>query len=146
MKHFLSYLQWNQRGAIAVEAALLMALTVLLLPTMVDLAGIANASMHLRGAVRVGTEYAVLHPTDTSGITSAIQRAGNYSSSNVTVTTSSSCECSGVSATCGTTCSGGVTQTKYLTINTVRTLTVSSRLLSSNGNYSITRSTTVRTQ
>ena len=130
-----------------VEFGLVMAIFMICLPVMIDFVNSINASIRLSGAIRVGQQYAMLHPSDTSGIETAVKSATNLTASNLTVTTTEACECSGVSAYCGVACSGGASQAKYLTISTQYQMSSSFGERYFGGNpYNINKQITIRPQ
>jgi Flp pilus assembly protein TadG len=103
-------------GAITVEFALIATSAMVLMPLIWDLALVTSSSMALSGSMRAGIQYAMSRPSDNTGIGQVIESASGFAVGSVTVTTNQSCECAGLIATCGTTCSGGGTPAMYDTI------------------------------
>ena len=104
------------RGVVTLEFALIALTVIASMPLLWDLSSVANSSTALSGALRAGVQYALTEPTDSAGIINTIQTASSLPANSVTATVAQVCHCSGTVATCGSTCSGGVTQDMYLTI------------------------------
>ena len=90
-------------GAAAAEFAVTLPILVLIIVGVVDYGQAVNASTKLYSAARAGAQYALYHPGDSSGITSAAQNAVN--DSNVTVSstacsTTTTYNCTGMVCTC----------------------------------------------
>ena len=108
----------NNAGVAAVEFGLIMAFMGLLIPSLIDMTNLANAYMRMTNALDAGVRYAYENPTDTTGIQNVIKNSSTLTSAYFTVTPTTSCECGTTAASCGSTCSGGATQSEYLTITT----------------------------
>ena len=75
-------------------------------------------SAMLQGA-RAGAQYGILDTSDAAKVNTTAQNATGLT--GVTATTTWFCECvSGTSVACTTTCSGGVTIKRYVTVSTAK--------------------------
>lgn len=95
------------RGAAALEFAVMAAAVMAMTPLVFDLATVISSSMSLSGSMRSGVQYALSHPADNTGVANVIQTASGFAANSVTVSINQSCQCFGVTATCGQTCTGG---------------------------------------
>ncbi len=107
----------TERGAAAVEFALIIPFIL------AALLGIANYGlavydkMELVGAARAGAQQAILDRTDTTAIKNAVVNSSNLGLTTANVTTTESCLCSdGTGITCGATCGDGDPNHYYMTI------------------------------
>lgn len=105
----------KKEGVAGIEMALCFTLLLAFLLPMVDVAQITYTAIRLNSAVRIGAQYAMSYPTDTSGIQSVITQATNLPSASVTADVSTSCECDGVSASCAASCAG--TLANFVTVS-----------------------------
>jgi Flp pilus assembly protein TadG len=106
-----------ERGAIAVELAVIMSLLTTLVIGVLEYAQAIHQSIALEHAARAGAEYALRFPNDTNGIQAAVANAGTVDSANLTVTTTQFCECpNGTSIDCAGTCTGSVLPNQYVQI------------------------------
>ncbi len=110
MQHFR-----NCAGSATVEFALIATSVIAVLPLIWDIANVTNGSMALNGGLRAGMQYALTSPSDSAGIAQVTQTASGFSS-GVSTTSPQTCTCSGQSVACGSTCAGGGTPAKYVTI------------------------------
>jgi len=136
------------RGASAVELAIIASFLVILLLNVFDIGLYMFHKMEVTSSARAGAQYALVDMTNATPalITSVVQNATNLTGLNVTVT-DDSCGCSdgGNLFTCGTsTCGGGTTGRiqHYTQINADYTHT----WIFYPGTISIIASNTIRTQ
>ncbi|MEO5337543.1 MAG: pilus assembly protein [Magnetospirillum sp. WYHS-4] len=109
----------NERGASAVEFALLAPTLLVVAMGVIDLGLGMFHKMELAGAARAGAQYAILKGYSSSTIQTVVQGSTNLT--GITVVSSRSCECSNGSTPSGTapscTCSGsGVTVQKFISV------------------------------
>jgi Flp pilus assembly protein TadG len=117
-----SRLTEHSGGNIIIEFALALPIIFLLLAGMLDLGryGLQKSAM-LQGA-REGAQYGVIAYTDSTNINTTAQNATGLT--GVTATNSVFCECvSGTTISCTSTCSGGTSPRRYITVTTSRTFT-----------------------
>lgn len=109
--------QGDRRGNVLIEFAAIAGLLALILVATIDLTLAAHASASLKSAARVGAEYALVHPSDQTGIANAVTRALSIDPSAVTVTSAKTCECdNGSSITCGIVCTTGEGNRIFVTV------------------------------
>jgi Flp pilus assembly protein TadG len=65
----------DQRGVAAAEFALIAPVVITLLLGGIDIATLVQIRLQLQGALRAGGQYALAFPTQTGGITAAVQQA-----------------------------------------------------------------------
>ena len=109
-------------GNILIEFALALPIIFLLLAGMLDLGryGLQKSAM-LQGA-REGAQYGIIAYTDSANINTTAQNATGLT--GVTATNSVFCECvSGTAVSCTSTCSGGGSPRRYITVTTTKTFT-----------------------
>ena len=109
-------------GNILIEFALALPIIFLLLAGMLDLGryGLQKSAM-LQGS-REGAQYGVIAYTDSANINTTAQNATGLT--GVTATNSVFCECvSGTTVSCTSTCSGGTSPRRYITVTTTKTFT-----------------------
>jgi Flp pilus assembly protein TadG len=109
----------DRRGNLMLEFALALPILFLLLVGLLDLGrfGLQKSAM-LQGA-REGAQYGIVAPDDTANIQATAQNATGLT--GVTATASTFCECvSGTAVSCTSTCSGGATIKKYVTVTATR--------------------------
>jgi Flp pilus assembly protein TadG len=109
-------------GNVLIEFALALPIIFLLLAGMLDLGryGLQKSAM-LQGA-REGAQYGVIAYTDTANINTTAQNATGLT--GVTATNSVFCECvSGTTVSCTSTCTGGTSPRRYITVSTTKTFT-----------------------
>lgn len=107
----------SARGSVAVELGLLAPVAAVMLVGMFEFTGAYEQGMDLATAARAGAQYAIIYPTDTTGIQNAVIDSGAISPTNLTVTVKQFCECpDGTSITCTSTCSGGVQNDVYMQV------------------------------
>jgi Flp pilus assembly protein TadG len=110
-------LQVDRRGNLIIEFALALPILFLLLVGLLDLGRFSLQKSALLQGAREGAQYGIIAPSDTANINSTAQNATGLS--GVTATNNVFCECSsapGTSTSCSTTCSGGATLKKYITV------------------------------
>ena len=127
----------DRRGNLIIEMAFALPLILLLLIGLLDLGrlGLQKSAM-LQGA-RAGAQYGMTAPDEIDNINSTAQSATGLT--GVTATTTPFCECvSGTVVDCGTTCTGGQTKKKYITVSTTRSFSsVLGRATINLGSYAI---------
>ena len=109
-------------GNVLIEFAFALPIVFLLLAGMLDLGryGLQKSAM-LQGA-REGAQYGIIAYTDSANINTTAQNATGLT--GVTATNSVFCECvSGTAVSCTSTCSGGGSPRRYITVTTTRTFT-----------------------
>lgn len=137
----------NCAGAAAVEMALIAASIFILAPFLFDLSLVVSNFMSLDGSLRAGVQLALVQPSNTNGIAQTIQTASGFPANSVTVQTTQFCECSAVSATCGTACADGSNPYKYITITASYSVPTTLSYPGYPANkFPISRATTVRIQ
>jgi Flp pilus assembly protein TadG len=135
----------NQTGATTVEFALVAVSFIFLIPVAVDIATVINKSITLSSSVRAGIQYAINNPNDNSGITQVIKTASGFPSTDVSVTVTQFCQCSGVSSTCGSVCSSGAMANTYDTITANYSVPIILPYANyPNNSYDITKSASVQ--
>ena len=70
---------FGANGGVAAEFAIVAPIIILLATGIADFGMLASDSTALTAAVRIGAEYARLHPTDTVGIQNSMQSSTNFS-------------------------------------------------------------------
>ncbi|TMJ26177.1 MAG: hypothetical protein E6G95_14275 [Alphaproteobacteria bacterium] len=107
------------RGNLMLEFALALPILFLLLVGLLDLGrfGLQKSAM-LQGA-REGAQYGIVAPDETANIQTTAQNATGMTGVNATASTF--CECvSGTAVSCTSTCTGGATLKKYVTVTATR--------------------------
>lgn len=98
----------DDRGASAVEFAMIAPVMVIMLTGLLDYALAALHRMELESAARSGAQYAMIDSSDTSVIETTVQNSTNLDVADMTVTITEFCECSdGSSVDCSGTCVSG---------------------------------------
>ena len=106
----------NKHGAISVELALIASAVFLSALPLTDIITRVYNSQQLASAVRASMQYAMTNPDDSAGIESVAQsNAGSLDTDEMTVTTTETCECNGITQTCGDSCAYG--EQTYLTVS-----------------------------
>jgi Flp pilus assembly protein TadG len=106
----------DRSGNVMLEFALALPLLALMMVGLIDLGtyGVQKSAM-LQGA-RAGAQYGILDYSDAAKVNTTAQNASGLS--GVTASTIWFCECvSGTTVTCTTTCSGGATLKRYVTVS-----------------------------
>ena len=110
-----------QDGVASIELAFAATLLTILLLGMIEYASAIHQSVQLQQAARVGAEFAVKYPADSTGIEQAVANATDDNSGNLTVTVTQFCECpDGTSADCTGTCAGGVAPDTFVKVALVQ--------------------------
>jgi Flp pilus assembly protein TadG len=80
-QHRRQYMRWFCRcdGSVAAEFVLVAPVIFVITAGIVDFGLLTAKATALAGAVRIGSEYARLHPADTTGIQNAMQNSMNFS-------------------------------------------------------------------
>src|ERR1041384_3924138 len=94
--HRLFALGKDRSGAVTVEFAVVSIAVMVFLPLIWDLTSVISSTMALNGSMRAGIQFALSNPNDSTGITQVIKTASGLNTSTLTVSTSQSCNCSGV--------------------------------------------------
>jgi Flp pilus assembly protein TadG len=119
LARFSRRLAADRRGNLMIEFALALPILFLLLVGLLDLGRFSlQKSAMLQGA-REGAQYGIMAPTESSNINTTAQNATGLT--GVTASNNVFCECSsaaGTAVACTTTCSGGATLKKYITVTT----------------------------
>ena len=119
LHRLLRRLRSDHRGNVMLEFALALPILFLLLVGLLDLGRYSlQKSAMLQGA-REGAQYGILSPDDSTNINSTAQNATGLT--GVTASNNVFCECSSAAGTavlCTTTCTGGATLKKYITVTT----------------------------
>jgi Flp pilus assembly protein TadG len=117
----LRALRADERGAFAIEHALIVPFLLLLLSGAIDIGYALNQSSSLSGAARAGAQYAMRFPSDADGIKQVVQKAVSYDPDSLTISSKLSCECEdGTAAACTDTC-GGTAPFSYVTVSVSKT-------------------------
>ncbi|MPZ32156.1 MAG: hypothetical protein GEV13_14365 [Rhodospirillales bacterium] len=106
----------DRSGNVMIEFALALPILMLLIVGLLDLGNYSlQKSAMLQGA-RAGAQYGILAPTEETNVNTTAQTATGLT--GVTATNTVFCECvSGTTVACTTTCSGGATIKRYVTVN-----------------------------
>ena len=143
--------QRDERGASAIEFAVIASFLSIILLYAVDVANFMYRQMQVTGAVRAGAQYALVNPNNLTDalVTAVVTNAGPLTGLTVTTDLTDNCGCSdGTKFLCSsvTTCSGGTTGRiqRYATINASYTYTWIFQAV--NSTTDITATATVRTQ
>lgn len=149
ISHLLKTFQRDERGASAIEFAMIASFLSIILLNAVDISNYMYRQMQITGAVRAGAQYALVNPSNlTDALVSAVvTNAGTLTGLVVTTDLTDNCGCSdGTKFLCSsvTTCSGATTGRvqRYATINASYTHT----WIFYPGDATITATATVRTQ
>jgi len=114
----LKGLRRSERGAAAVEFALLIPIISAVLLGLVNYGLAMFDKMELTSATRAGAQLALLDTSDTTAIKQAVVDSTNLSLTIANVTTSQACECAdGSAVTCGDPCGDGSANRYYFTVN-----------------------------
>jgi Flp pilus assembly protein TadG len=109
----------DRRGNSIVEFGLAMPILCLLLIGMLDLGKFGLQKMSLLHGAREGAQYGILAYSESTNINSTAVAATGLS--GVTGSNNVFCECvSGTTVSCGTTCAGGATLKRYITVTTTK--------------------------
>jgi Flp pilus assembly protein TadG len=109
----------DRSGNIMLEFALALPVLALLVVGLLDLGRYSlQKSAMLQGA-RAGAQYGILDYSSATNVNTTAQNATGLT--GVTASTSWFCECvSGTTVACTTTCSGGATIKRYVTVSTTK--------------------------
>ena len=109
----------DRSGNVILEFALALPVLTLLVVGLLDLGTYSlQKSAMLQGA-RAGAQYGILDYSDAAKVNTTAQNATGLT--GVTATTTWFCECvSGTTVACTTTCSGGATIKRYVTVSTAK--------------------------
>ena len=121
---FILRLRRDDGGNALVEFAFVSPVLILLLFSVIDFGSNIYGMLTLRSAARVGAEFAMSRPTDTSGIEAAVLGASDFGSASVLVTSSIFCECpDGTAHTCGGTCTAPGLERAYVRVRAQQAFT-----------------------
>ena len=125
LTHFIKGFARDQEGSALIEMAVFASVMVVLIPTMSIYADRINAQQKLNMGIRSGLQYMMANQSVSNDtLSDIVENSGMGSSTPITASASVACECSnGLSATCGTTCTGGAAPSKYLTVSASTTMT-----------------------
>jgi Flp pilus assembly protein TadG len=108
-------------GVAAIEFGIVVPILVLMVVAVVDIGMGFYRKMQVEDAAQAGAQWAVKNGFDANAITSAVTSATSAPSISVSPTPVQFCGCATGStistATCGTTCSGGVQAGTYTTVS-----------------------------
>ena len=110
----------GDRGAVAVELAMVAPIMILMLMGAIDFGGAIFERMRLESAARAGAQYALrttFSTEDVAGIEASVGQATGLDMEDVSVSAEISCECAGAAATCGQPCSGTAQPSTYVTVS-----------------------------
>ena len=117
VKKHLVRLAANRGGSLMVEFAVALPVLTLLVLGLVDLGRYSLQKSALLQGAREGAQYGSYSYGDTSAINTTAQNGSGLT--GVTANSSVFCECtSGVTVSCSSTCSGGATLKRYVTVTT----------------------------
>jgi Flp pilus assembly protein TadG len=125
LHRFLRRLRADRRGNLMLEFALAMPILFLMIVGLLDLGRFSLQKSALLQGAREGAQYGIIASTDSTNINSTAQNATGLT--GVTATNLVFCECvSGTTVACTTsgsptTCAGGATLKKYITVTTTAT-------------------------
>lgn len=120
-------LNLGRRGVVAIEFAVMGALLLLLLVGGVDLGIAFYEQMAVQTAAEAGAQYVTVNGFSVAGINNAVANSSTTTTTTITASPAPSqfCGCpgaGGISAiSCTSTCTGGVTPSKYVRIDTTAT-------------------------
>lgn len=110
----------DRAGNSLVEFTLAMPVMIILLVGLLDLARFGLEKSALLQGAREGAQYGLVAHTETANINTTAQNATGLS--GVTAVNSVFCECvAGTTVSCSTTCTGGNTLKRYITVTTSKT-------------------------
>lgn len=133
----------RDRGAAAVEFAIIAPILIAALTGIVDYGLAMYNKMELMGAVRAGAQVALIDYTDTTAIKQAVVDSTNAGITTADVTTTQFCECAdGSTITCGNTCADSSSNRYFMTISATQNYT----LMLLGTTIAIDASTTIRTR
>lgn len=117
----------GEAGSAAIEFGLFVPFFVILLTGVVELGFASFGAMQVYNAVEAGALYATKNGWNSAGISSAITNSSNTAGIAASPAPTQFCGCPALSgvitATCGTTCSGGGAVGEYIRINATLTRT-----------------------
>jgi Flp pilus assembly protein TadG len=116
--NFLNRFVQARDGNVLVEFGFI---AMLLMGTVVgalEFVAVMSQTTKISNAARAAVEHAMKDPAALTEITSVAVRSGNLNPGTLNVTVNTFCECPGVgSVPCGDTCTGGITNYSYVTVN-----------------------------
>ena len=94
LRYAIRFLRRHDKGAAAVEFALMVPVLMLVSVGVADFALIMNENMVLSNAANAGAHYALADSSLTEAqIEAVVEEAGNFNAANLTVTVNWRCEC-----------------------------------------------------
>jgi Flp pilus assembly protein TadG len=140
----------NTSGVAAIEFAVLGAVLCMMVVAVGDLGLGFYSNMQVQNSAQAGAQYAAVHGFNASSISNAVTSATSVTGITASPAPTQYCACvSGstmTTATCGTTCTGGMTAGTYVSVSAARSY---STLISYPGfpaTYSQAATSTVRIQ
>ncbi len=113
------HLAADRGGNVMIEFALGLPVLLILLVGLLDLGRYSLQKSAMAQGARAGAQYGMIAYADTASINATAQAATGLS--GVTASNTVFCECvSGTAVSCGTTCSGGATLKRYVTVTTTK--------------------------
>ncbi|HEV7265132.1 MAG TPA: TadE/TadG family type IV pilus assembly protein [Falsiroseomonas sp.] len=98
----------RRAGTATLEFAIVAPVLVAILVGLMDWGLAVESRLRLQTAARAGAQYAITSPTDTAGITAAVQAAAPDFASLSTSSTGIWCECGGTATACTNSCLAGM--------------------------------------
>lgn len=122
----LQFLQ-RQDGAAAIEFAIVGGVFCMILVVGVDISLGYYSSMQVQTASQMGAQYAAVHGFDATKISNAVTAATSTTGISTSPAPTQFCGCASAStittATCGTSCSDGMTAATYVQVTATRNYT-----------------------
>jgi len=117
----------GSRGVAAIEFAIIAPILVLLMVCTVDLGQGIYRKMQVQNAAQAGAQYAAVHGFTASSISAAVTNATTFSGISASPSPTQFCGCPSVtgvtSASCNSTCTGGISSGTYVTASAQATYT-----------------------
>ena len=105
-------------GNVLVEFGFIAMLLMATVVGAIEFTAVMSQTTKISNAARAAVEYAMKDPAAITEITNVAVRSGNLDPATLSVAVNTFCECPGVgSVPCGDTCSGGITNYSYVTVN-----------------------------
>ena len=108
----------DNRGAIAVEFALVVPVLAILLVGMLDFGQMINRKMQISTLANIGAEYATQNSSDTVELKNFLESVAPFDATGLTATVTETCECDdGTVLLCSESCGGGEQSMRFYNIN-----------------------------
>src|SRR5262245_15753952 len=147
LRRFLSRPAHDTSGTAAAEFGLIVPVLALMVVAVADIGLGVVRKMQVEDAVQLGAAYAVVHGFDASAISTIVTGNSTISASPPPTL---SCGCAGGSSVtavgCGSTCPGGATAGRYVTVSAQSTYSTIVNYGAVPTNYNLTAQSTVRLQ